>query len=209
MRVKADKANSDECYTPAEYLQLARDVLREIDCDPASNEAANRVVRASVFYTKADNGLVKPWVGRLWLNCPYSRPRPWAERLIAAYNSGAVSAAVAVFNANLASRWFHPLAEQAWRCEPFKRIAFWGPGTIGGTGWSASCFFYLGPEPQRFAAVFSAIGRIVPPAAVTQGVTASRFCSVCTRPLPVGWRADADTCSSKCRQRKYRRKVAA
>ena len=47
-------------------------MLGGIDLDPASNAEANRVVRAEVFFSSADDGLGKSWEGRVWLNPPYS-----------------------------------------------------------------------------------------------------------------------------------------
>jgi predicted nucleic acid-binding Zn ribbon protein len=189
-------------------MQLVRDVLKRIDLDPASSAAANLVVLAVRFFTIVQNGLLRRWRARaLWMNPPYSKPAPWSRKLLEAYNAGDVHEAIALFNSDTGAKWFHPLAAQAWRCEPFKRIKFWGPSTTGTTGFHPSTFFYLGRNPERFAAVFSKIGRIVPPAHVTKGVTTGRTCIVCTR-LLVGLRTDADTCSSRCRQRRYRMRTA-
>lgn len=203
---------SDECYTPAEYIHAARCVLGAIDLDPASNEVANEVVRARRFYTIDDDGLSKRkrWRGRVWMNPPYSDPAPWVDKLIAAYQCGDVSAAVALFNARTGSQWFDRMARQAWRCETFKRIRFYGPGTTGGHGMQDQCFFYLGHEPARFKAHFETFGRIVQPSlldlfgSVTRGVT----CAVCSRALD-GYRKDASVCSSKCKQRRYRDRLRA
>lgn len=201
-------SESDECYTPAQYIALARDVLGAIDLDPASNDAAQAIVRAARYFTIVDDGLAQEWRGRVWLNCPYSAPAPWVSKLLEAYNARAVRAAVALFNANSASRWFHKLARVAWRCEPFKRISFWGPAVVvGGNGRAPQVFFYLGDDPARFAAVFSKIGHVLPPAGVTLAVTQGRGCSVCSRAL-TGRRADSAVCSSRCRQKAYRRRRA-
>lgn len=199
---------SDECFTPADWVRVARDVLGSIDLDPASNADAQRVVRAERFYTIDDDGLAQHWSGRVWMNPPYSRPGPWVAKLLASYVAGDVIAAVALLNARTGSGWFRSLASHAWRCEKSQRIRFWGPGTTaGGTGRMDSCFFYLGLEPERFCAAFARFGHIVPPAAVTLGVTGALNCAVCSRPLN-GMRSDSDTCSSRCRQRRYRLRKA-
>jgi ParB family chromosome partitioning protein len=205
-RSSTDAVLKDECYTPGEHMALVREVIGDIDCDPASCAAANRIVRAKRFYTIAQNGLEQPWFGTLWLNYPYSRPKVWVVRLLEAYDSGAVAQAMVLTNARTDSGWFDLLAQRFWRCETFSRIAFWGPGTNeSGTGWLGQCFFYLGDNPERFAAVFARLGRITPPAArVTQAVT--RPCVVCSR-MMAGVRVDAETCSSRCRQRRYRRRA--
>lgn len=207
---------SDECYTPGDELARARDVLGRIDLDPCSCSAANLIVRARRYFTVDDDGLSKRWRGVLWINNPYSRPTPWALKLIASYNSGDVTAALLLCNARTGAKWYHELAQQFWRCERRKRIRFWGPGTRGGAGNGRmdSAYFYVGDNVARFIAVYGDVGRIVPPVSVTKAVTgasrpSSGSCTVCSRSL-AGRRADADTCSSRCRQtRYYRKKVAA
>jgi hypothetical protein len=55
---------SNEHYTPAKYIEAARTVLGGIDLDPASCEEANKVVKATAFFYKDDDGLTKEWWGR-------------------------------------------------------------------------------------------------------------------------------------------------
>lgn len=65
---------------------------------------------ARVNYTRADNGLLKPWDGRVWLNPPYGPPsivRPWLERM-AAHQRG-----VALIFARTETEAFHRFVWQA------------------------------------------------------------------------------------------------
>lgn len=54
-------SRSDEWYTPAYLVELAREVLGEIELDPASSEAANKTVRAKRYLTEQDDALSCCW----------------------------------------------------------------------------------------------------------------------------------------------------
>ena len=61
---------SAEHFTPKEIVELAREVLGEIDLDPASCALANETVRAKRIYTKELNGFLLPLYGKVFLNPP-------------------------------------------------------------------------------------------------------------------------------------------
>ena len=66
---------SDEHYTP----QWIFDQLGVVfDLDVASS--GQDFVPALKRYTKEDDGLSQPWQGLVWMNPPYSEPKPWVER---------------------------------------------------------------------------------------------------------------------------------
>ncbi len=82
-------AQSAEHYTPREVVEAGRYVMGHFDLDPASSEYANyHVVKARNFYTKEDDGLSRPWFGRVFLNAPgdedgdvvLAKPRKFWER---------------------------------------------------------------------------------------------------------------------------------
>lgn len=63
------KNTSDEWYTPPTIFTK----LGHFDLDPcAAVEPLWKI--ADTNYTALDDGLSKPWFGRVWLNPPYSRP---------------------------------------------------------------------------------------------------------------------------------------
>lgn len=160
---------SNEWYTPAKYIEAARAVLGEIDLDPASCVFANQVVRARQFYTIADNGLMHPWHGRIWLNPPYgktqqghaSNPEYFTRYLLEQYQCGNVTEAILLIPANTATLWFDAL----WQypvCFPRFCIRFYNEQQKSSNGISfGSCFVYLGPHEQRFSEVFQHFGHIV------------------------------------------------
>src|ERR1700704_1062136 len=96
---------STEWYTPPKYIEAAREVMGAIDLDPASCAAANRIVKATAYYTREQNGLDQSWTGRVWLNPPYGRTAKmeatrkstiglFVERLLQFYESGEVTQAI-------------------------------------------------------------------------------------------------------------------
>ena len=90
-----------EWFTPPEYIEAARRMMGGgIDLDPASCAIANETVQATKFYTAADDGLTLPWVGRVWLNPPFSQPlvAEFVDRLLEHLDSGEVTAACCLTN---------------------------------------------------------------------------------------------------------------
>jgi hypothetical protein len=69
----------DEWLTPPEILKA----LGSFDLDPCS--PINRPwPTARVHYTITDDGLSRPWMGRVWFNPPYGGPKiigPWMRRM--------------------------------------------------------------------------------------------------------------------------------
>lgn len=63
------RSRTDEWLTPPSLIAA----LGEFDLDPAA-PAVRPWPTARQHYTEADNGLLLPWHGRIWLNPPYSNP---------------------------------------------------------------------------------------------------------------------------------------
>ena len=162
---QANTGKSNEWYTPAKYIEAARAVMGAIDLDPASCALANETVKATRYYSKEDDGLTKPWYGRVWLNPPYSAEeivnpiRFWIKRLISEYECGNVEQAAILVTAGIDRRWFQPL----WNypiCFPDHQIVFMRLGKKPDHKIFSNLFVYLGPNEQAFIDHFSAFGRI-------------------------------------------------
>jgi phage N-6-adenine-methyltransferase len=157
------KSESDEWYTPQEIVDSARAVLGEIDLDPASCPKANERVRARAFYSRRVDGLAHPWSGRVWMNPPYGNAAPvFAERLIAEYEAGRVTEAVALFNANaMSSLWFSPIYKLASALLITRgRLQFEAgdPSQAFSSPATGSVVVYLGARPEAFHAEFAKHG---------------------------------------------------
>lgn len=162
-------SESNEYYTPAQYIEAAREVMGEIDLDPASCMAAQRTVKAMTYYTERDDGMTRDWTGRVWLNPPYgkignnSSQGQWAWRLVSEYDAGHVSEGIVLVKAAVGYQWFEALWDRLPVCFARERISFVrADGNDAGKSKQGTAFFYVGPDPTRFAEVFSKFGRIIP-----------------------------------------------
>ena len=81
-----------EWYTPANILEAVAEVLGAIDLDPASSAAqqAHATVKATRYFTIADNSLEQRWRGRVFLNPPYARGwiDAFVDKMVSAYQAG-------------------------------------------------------------------------------------------------------------------------
>jgi hypothetical protein len=88
---------NDEWLTPPRVLKA----LGGFDLDPCAP-----IVRpwpmADSHYTKDDDGLSQPWVGRIWMNPPYSKRIDLWLRKMAEHGDG-----IALIFARTDTSWFH------------------------------------------------------------------------------------------------------
>lgn len=156
--------DGDEWNTPVNVIALARHVFGGgIDLDPATNEIAQASIRAARFYTKADNGLTKPWHGNVWLNPPYSMPliSQFIERALTAHVEGEIESAIILTNNSSETRWFQALLRKDLVCFPAGRLEFWRGNHQSFGARQGQAIFYLGANSRKFASVFSAIGPVM------------------------------------------------
>lgn len=151
-----------EWYTPSEFLDAARCVLGGIDLDPASSDLAQENVKATRYYTLDDDGLSKPWHGRVWLNPPYDADRvgKFVGKLCAGYAAGEIAAAILLVNNATETKWFQAAAAVATAfCFPAGRIKFLDEsGEPRGAPLQGQALLYFGTEPHTFISKFSAFG---------------------------------------------------
>jgi phage N-6-adenine-methyltransferase len=156
--------DSDEWYTPTDHIEAAREAMGAIDLDPASCPHAQKVVRASKYFTKKDDGLAQEWRGRVWLNPPYSQPAAanFADKLLEELRAARATQAIMVQNSGTDTAWFHKLANAAARlCFVEGRINFLRDDGESAANRYAQTFFYFGNDPGRFAEVFDEFGLVV------------------------------------------------
>jgi ParB family chromosome partitioning protein len=162
-----------EWYTPPEYVEAAREALGGIDLDPASSEQANATVRAAEIFTAEDDGLVREWRGRVFLNPPYgttdekqSRAGLWCVKAIEEYVAGRVSACIILVNSSHSQAWQKPLYRFP-ICLVHHRIKFVSAdGATNENPTFGDVFVYLGRNVANFVEAFNgAVGYVMLPAA--------------------------------------------
>lgn len=154
----------NEWYTPARYVEAAREAMGGIDLDPASCEAAQKTIKAARFFSAQEDGLKRAWDGRVWLNPPYSQPlvAQFIEKLIAEVGAGRTKSAVLLVNNSTDTEWFHSAANAASAiCFTRGRIRFEKPDRDAASPLQGSAFFLFGRRVPHFAKAFAEVGLIV------------------------------------------------
>lgn len=165
---RAEGTGLIEWYTPANYIEAARHVLGEIDLDPASSAIAQRTVKATRYFSVAEDGLTHDWPGRVWLNPPYAQPAianfvaKWADEFAA----GRMTESVMLTHNYTDTAWFHRAIGTASRvCFTRGRIAFLDERGRPAAPTQGQAFFYVGPRPDYFTGVFAPYGAVAEPVA--------------------------------------------
>ncbi len=158
----ANNSGESEWYTPKKYIVAAREVLEEIELDPASSKVAQKTVFASKFYTKQDDGLSKEWRGNVWMNPPYGKKiiEQFISKLCSSFETGQVPEAIVLVNNATETEWFHAIASYASGiCFPKGRIKFNNSlGVPADSPLQGQAFFYLGNNFEKFEQEFSQFG---------------------------------------------------
>ena len=103
-------AQTVEWQTPQDLFERL-DAKYHFDLDVCASEFNARCDR---FYTKADDGLAQPWIGRCWCNPPYGREiAKWVKKAVESK-----TLVVMLLPARTDTRWFHDY------CLPYGKIEF-------------------------------------------------------------------------------------
>ena len=158
-----DDYDSDEWYTPADYIEAARRAMGSIDLDPATCEMAQTVVQADVYLTKLDNGLAAKWLREtVWLNPPYSNSQAWIDKLLREVDGVFVKQAIVLVNNATETAWFQSLlARSAVVCFPGRRLQFWRHDHSNVGARQGQAIFYFGPNAAAFVTEFQQFGTLM------------------------------------------------
>jgi len=161
----ANNSGENEWYTPPAFTAAAREVMGEIDLDPASCETANASVQAAQIYTASDNGLEQPWSGRVWMNPPYAQPliAEFCNALIKHIACQTVTQACVLVNNGTETAWGQQLIANASAvCFPKSRIRFVDKeGKPSGAPLQGQMICYFGASVDEFSWEFSKFGVVL------------------------------------------------
>lgn len=162
----AQNTGDFEWYTPSDIIEAARKVMGSIDCDPASCEVANGVVKATEYFTKEVDGLTQKWHGNVWMNPPYGNSliSQFAEAVVRKYQDGEFEQICIIVNNATETLWFKTLADIATAfCFPTGRVQFTRPEATKGSPLQGQTIIYIGNNVSEFAAEFKKHGLCVSP----------------------------------------------
>lgn len=159
--INSDSGNQ-EWYSPSEIIEAARKCMGIITLDPFSCAKANETVRASIYFTKDDDGFNKPWHGSVWCNHPFSRENNAriASKVISEYQSGRIFEICMITFAATSEKWFQPLLNYP-QCFLHGRTNYYdqkGNKVKGVT--KGSVVTYLGKDIECFYQAFKHLGTI-------------------------------------------------
>lgn len=154
-------SGNNEWYTPAEYIEAAREVMGRIDLDPASSDIANQTIRAVTYYTAEDDGLSHHWRGNVWMNPPYAGELigKFASKLIYHVTECDVRQAIILVNNATETTWFQEMIDEATAVVfPRSRVRFWKPDGTLGAPLQGQAIIYIGQHADAFLSEFSRFG---------------------------------------------------
>ena len=154
----ATTGNRTDCWnTPVEFVG---DVVKffggPVDLDPCSNDSENRNVPAENVYTEETNGLAHPWMGKVFMNHPYSNSKEWVPYAAQQYECGNATEMVLLIKLDVSTKWWNAVAKYPWIAIN-KRLKF---GEGKGAAPFQSAIIYLGKDLERFKSVFGKYGQL-------------------------------------------------
>ena len=157
----ASTGNRTDCWnTPVEFVG---DVVKffdgQIDTDPCCNDINNPNVPAKTLYTEETNGLAHPWMGKVFMNHPYSDSKTWVPYASLQYESGNATEMILLIKLDVSTKWWQSIAKYPWIAVN-KRLKF---GDGKGAAPFQSAVIYLGTDLDRFKDVFGKYGHMYVP----------------------------------------------
>jgi ParB family chromosome partitioning protein len=126
--------------------------------DPASSEAANKVIKAKRYFDEATNGLEQKWKGSIWMNPPYAQPL--INNFIDKLETEEYEQAIVLVNNATETKWGQKLLSlSAAVCFHSPRIRFVSvDGELGDAPLQGQMICYIGANYKEFITEFKQYG---------------------------------------------------
>lgn len=139
---------ADDWYTPEEVTEFVYEVLGEIWLDPCSSDEANQHIGAKRYWTIEDDALTKLWeADTVFMNPPYSKPKPFIKRFELAYSMGDIGSGIMLLKGDPSTTWWDIVRQYPHVWIP-NRLKFIGPKDQQAN--FPSALIYLGDEVDKF-----------------------------------------------------------
>lgn len=153
----SNNSGENEWYTPECYIISARKVMGSIDLDPASNEYANKIIKAKKYFDSKTDGLKQKWFGNIWMNPPYAQPliNDFINRL----ETESYKQAIVLVNNATETSWGQKILELSNAvCFHSKRIRFINPENESNAPLQGQMIIYIGKNFKTFIDEFKQYG---------------------------------------------------
>lgn len=159
---------SNERYTPRRMIEVVREVLGTIDTDPASSAVANKVVQATTYYTRQQDGLRQQWNGKVFCNPPYGRlpgvnggyQKLFIDKAVEEYRIGHAEEIILLLLGNII---FTEVGRGLWEypfCTWEDTVVFYNEQGENCSYGFGVLFLYIGKCSERFRDVFNPYGHV-------------------------------------------------
>jgi len=157
-------------YTPVEYSAAIRATYGEppdldpATCNQANNDSYGRGIHARRIYDQLEDGLVKPWFGKVWLNPPFGQWDKWVQKITDELDRGDVTELMVYCTISALTNKSHKPLFQRYSALMIShgRPNCWGPRAT--TAPDGIAVLYFGPHPDRFGECWAHLGQILRPA---------------------------------------------
>ncbi|MFC6613733.1 DNA N-6-adenine-methyltransferase [Halopenitus salinus] len=104
-------SETDEWATPPDFLRPLAEAVGGFDLDAAAGAEESPI--AESVYTEADDGLVQPWFGTVWVNPPYSGMKEWTDKVVSELYRDDVDTILYLCKGDTSTDWWHTALAEA------------------------------------------------------------------------------------------------
>jgi phage N-6-adenine-methyltransferase len=119
------EAQGDGWGTPVALYSKLYTIFGPFHLDPCTTED-NILGTEKFYYLPKYDGLLEPWYGRVFMNPPYSKPRPWLEKAIEEVRKGNATSVLGLIKCDMSTSWWNDCIKH----EPLAKLVYPWPKRI-------------------------------------------------------------------------------